>query len=170
MKKSWYVSHLRKLISHSVVLACSQHLQKCHFLLGSWGCVLVGVYQRSPVERDAYGYITPSLPGPRFGISGLISWISPEKRTSHLSLFERSEINKVGLLNLGQTRTVTYWERRKWMSLENISRSIETDWNIHTSAPSKLSGTNEVCNKYVMNSYICICIHKHIHIHIVIAG
>lgn len=132
MKKSWYVSHLRKLISHSVVLACSQHLQKCHFLLGSWGCVLVGVYQQSLVERDACGYITPSLPGPRFGISGLISWISPEKRTSHLSLFERSEINKVGLLNLSQTRTVTYWERRKWMSLENISMSIETDWNIHT--------------------------------------
>lgn len=66
------------------------------------------------------------------GISGLISWNSPEKRTSHMSLFERSEINKVGLLNHGQTRTVTYWEKRKWMSVENISRSIETDWNIHT--------------------------------------
>lgn len=57
-----------------------------------------------------------------------LSW----EENLHMSLFERSEINKVGLLNLGQTRTVTYWERRKWMSLENITRSIETDWNIHT--------------------------------------
>lgn len=39
---------------------------------------------------------------------------------------------ELGLLNLSQTSTVTYWEvTRKWMSLENISRSTETDWNIH---------------------------------------